>query len=183
MNEEDDVTIEENAGFEDFSDESIEEIEGQIDAKLKKAKSEIEALRKEKQEYLDGWQRSKADYVNALKRFEEERDAAKTQGKVSALKNFIPAYSALERAKEAGEVPEGFMAIAKQLETAFTSLGIVEFGAVGEVFDPMLHEALGMDETEDATKDDTVSAVFEKGYRINDFVVRPAKVRVATLKK
>ncbi len=175
----DDMTFEEEGGVE-FDEEAME---GQIDAKLKKAKAEIESLRKEKQEYLDGWQRSKADYVNALKRFEEERDAAKSSGKVSAIKALLPAYAALERAEQHGEVPEGFQAIAKQLETAFSSLGIVEFGEVGEVFDPMLHEAMGTDETEDEAKDDTISVVFEKGYRMNDSIIRPAKVRVTSLKK
>jgi molecular chaperone GrpE len=155
-------------------------------AKVKKLKDEIAQLRKEKQEYMDGWQRSKADYVNLLKRFEAETKSAKQGGVVKAVEALLPAFDALERAKEHGEIPEGFTAIAKQLESAFTSFGLSPLGTVGEAFNPAHHEAFGQDPVTDERQDDTVTAILEKGWKIGDpstgsgqeTIIRPAKVRV-----
>lgn len=147
--------------------------------KVKKLRDEIESLRKEKQEYLDGWQRSKADYVNLLKRNEADGKSAKMKGVTSAVETLLPAFDALERAKEHGEVPAGFAGIAKQLEGAFAELGLTPIGVVGERFDPSLHEALGQDAAKDATEDDTITVVLERGWRIGESIIRPAKVRVA----
>ena len=156
---------------------------GDAEVKVAKLKEELEKAKMEKQEYMDGWQRSKADYVNLLKRGEEVAKAAKSSGKIEAVETLLPAFDALERAKEHGEVPAGFLAIAKQLEGAFASLGLEALGAVGEKFDPALHEALGRDAAESAEKDDLITTVLEKGWRIGENVVRPAKVRVAHFEK
>ncbi len=153
--------------------------EEKAEAKMKKVRDELAACRKEKQEYMDGWQRAKADYVNALKRFGDDAKAAEVRGKVKAVETLLPAFDALERSKEHGELPEGFIAIAKQLEGAFAALGLEEVGKVGEKFDPAFHEALGQDPADSEAKDDTITAVLEKGWRINGSVIRPAKVRVA----
>lgn len=153
--------------------------EGRPEEKLAKMREELKICRQEKQEYMDGWQRSKADYVNLLKRFEVEGKSAEARGKVKAVETLLPAFDALERSKEHGELPEGFLAIARQLESAFASLGLEEIGKVGEPFDPALHEALGQDPTSEEGKDDTITVVLEKGWHINGTVIRPAKVRVA----
>lgn len=155
------------------------EAEGKAENKIAKMREELGACRKEKQEYMDGWQRSKADYVNLLKRFESESKSMKQAGVVKAVETLLPAFDALERAKEHGELPEGFLAIAKQLESAFAALGLEELGEAGEPFNPAFHEALGQDEAESAETDDTITAVLEKGWKIRDSVIRPAKVRVA----
>ena len=171
MDEQDDVVIE-NEHSEDVG-------EGRPEEKIAKMREELNACRKEKQEYMDGWQRSKADYVNLLKRFENESKATKQAGVIKAVETLLPAFDALERSKEHGEVPDGFLAIAKQLESAFASLGLAEIGKVGEAFNPAFHEAFGQDATEDSAQDDTITAILEKGWKIGDTVIRPAKVRVA----
>lgn len=168
MDERDDVQIE----AED------PEAETKAEGKVKKLRDEIEALRKEKQEYLDGWQRSKADYINALKRFENELASARKAGIVKAVEALLPAFDALERAKEHGGIPEGFQAIARQLEGAFKNLGLVSLGEIGEPFNPALHEAFGQDSAKSEEEDDKVTAVLEKGWKIGETIVRPAKVRV-----
>jgi molecular chaperone GrpE len=150
-----------------------------FDAKAAKMREELKVCRAEKQEYMDGWQRSKADYVNLLKRFETESRSAKTAGVVKAVETLLPAFDALERSKEHGEIPEGFTAIAKQLESAFASLGLEEIGVTGEHFDPSIHEALGQDHAETLETDDTITVVLEKGWKLGDTVIRPAKVRVS----
>ncbi len=147
--------------------------------KVAKLQAELEKISVERQEYMDGWQRAKADYVNLLKRLEAEQKSAKQSGLMKAVETLLPAFDALERAKEHSDIPEGFLAIARQLESAFASLGLTEVGRVGEKFDPTLHEAFGQDAAQTKEEDDTITAILEKGWRINEQIVRPAKVRVA----
>lgn len=176
--ENDDVVIEADGSEEGSSEEELEATSSRVDAKVKKLQAELEQAKKEKTEYLDGWQRAKADYVNALKRFELEKLQTLEFGKVVAVRNFIPVMDSLERAETAGEVPESFKGIAKQLHDAAKNLGLMKFGAVGDVFDPNIHEALGQDATDEKAKDDTVSMVLETGWKSKEVTVRPAKVRV-----
>lgn len=173
MDENDDVVIEAD-GSEELGGKG-----GDAGAKVIKLKAEIDQLKADKQEYLDGWQRAKADYVNALKRFEDEKKNAFALGRVVTVGAFIPVMDSLGRAEGAGEIPEAFRGIAKQLHDAAKSLGLEQFGSVGEKFDPAQHEALGQDPIDDASKDDTVTAILEPGWKSKDSVIRPAKVRVA----
>ncbi len=152
---------------------------GDCEKKVAKLKDELAKVTAENRENLDGWQRAKADYVNLLKRFESETKSTELKGKVKAVETLLPAFDAIERAKEHGEIPEGFAAIARQLEGAFASLGLEELGAVGEQFDPALHDALGQDPAAEAKEDGTITVVLEKGWKVGDTVIRPAKVRVA----
>lgn len=181
----DDVKIEPEVGTEGEDHESIDGQEEKAENKIAKMREEIGACRKEKQEYMDGWQRAKADYVNLLKRIGTDAKASELRGKVRAVETLLPAFDALERAKEhlsAGRQvvdSEGFLAIARHLESAFASLGLEEIGKVGEKFDPAFHDALGQDTVESAETDDTITAVLEKGWKIGENVIRPAKVRVA----
>ena len=71
------------------------------------------------------------------------------------------------------------MAIARQLESAFAALGLEEIGNVGEKFNPALHDALGQDPADSIETDDTITAVLEKGWKVGEYIIRPAKVRVA----
>ena len=184
MDDEQDVKIEsEDLGGGTGDPEFIEGQEATAESKVKKLRDDVEQLRKEKQEYLDGWQRAKADYVNALKRFDEEMKAANVGGVIKAVEALLPAYDALERAKEHGEVPEGFTGIVRQIEVGFKTLGVESVGQIGEKFNPALHESLGQDPAESADMDDTVTAVLEKGWKIGDMTIRPAKVRVAHFEK
>lgn len=177
---EDDVIIERDGREEDgMSEEELEATESRADAKATKLKKELDTAKAERQEYMDGWQRAKADYVNALKRFEEEKRAAAARGVMKSAEAFLPAMDSLARAEAAGEIPEAFQGIAKQLHDAAKSLGLTQFGTVGEAFDPNLHEALGQDPASSKNEDDTITAILEPGWKTNEAVVRPAKVRVA----
>lgn len=162
------------------ADIDIQEEESRVQDKITKVKDELTKCRAEKQEYLDGWQRAKADYVNALRRFNEEKATMKGRGIIQSVSAFLPALDSLERAQTGGELPNGFEAIAKQLESAFLTLGVEEIPVqIGDAFDPSHHEAFGQDKTTDSEKDDTISAVLEKGWKVDNVVIRPAKVRVA----
>lgn len=160
------------------SEEELEAAESREGAKVAKLKAELARTKEEKQEYLDGWQRAKADYVNALKRFEEEKVHAQSKGVAKAARAFIGVIDTLERAEAAGEVPDAFQAVAKQLHDAAKSLGLEKFGAAGEPFSPLLHEALGQDAVGTSGEADTVTSVLESGWKAGEEVIRPAKVRV-----
>ncbi|HUY62232.1 MAG TPA: nucleotide exchange factor GrpE [Candidatus Paceibacterota bacterium] len=156
------------------------EAEEKAEGKTEKLREELAACRTEKQEYMDGWQRAKADYVNLLKRGNEEITRAEHNGISKAVEELLPAFDALERAKEHAELPDGFAAIAKQLEGAFKKLGLDNVEAeVGQIFDPVLHEAYGTDAVNDQAMDGQITAVLEKGWRTKTKVIRPARVRVA----
>ena len=181
--DDDDVIIEaESEDSERASEEELEATEARADSKINKLRKELEQVKREKQENQDGWQRAKADYVNALKRFEEEKRSAVELGTLKAAMAFLPVIDSLERAKNSGELPEGFAGILKQLEGAAGKLGLEQFGEVGEAFNPTLHEALGQDPTENAEDDEKITAILEPGWKQGDYVVRAAKVRVAALK-
>ncbi len=174
----DDIVTEDSIDSQEGDVDVIEE-ESRIDNKLTKVKKELEKCRSEKQEYLDGWQRAKADYVNALKRFKDEKQGAAAAGIVKAVESFLPIMDSLERAQGAGELSSGFSAIAKQIESAFLYLGVSEISAnINDVFDPQNHEALGQDKTDDIKKDGTISSVLEKGWKVQELVIRPAKIRI-----
>lgn len=168
MDEQDDVKIE----AEDT------EAEEKAEGKVAKLREELNACRKEKQEYMDGWQRAKADYVNLLRRSGDAAKAAELKGKIRAVETLLPAFDALERAREHGEIPEGFLAIARQIESAFDALGLAALGEVGERFDPALHDALGQDAADTPEADGAITAVLEKGWKVGEHVIRPARVRV-----
>ncbi|MCX6786779.1 MAG: nucleotide exchange factor GrpE [Candidatus Kaiserbacteria bacterium] len=179
MDQEEDIKIEpevENSErSEEFEDPEREE---HAEGKMRKLQEELNACRKEKQEYMDGWQRAKADYVNMLKRGNNEIKDAQVKGIAKAVEALFPAFDAIERAKDHGEIPEGFQAIIKQLEIAFKSLGLIEVET--KFFDPALHEALAIEPVKNKEKDNFITVVLEKGWRIDGGpIIRPAKVRVA----
>jgi molecular chaperone GrpE len=178
MDEPDEIKIEPEVNVEDEVGDP-EADEGKAENKIAKMREELNNCRKEKQEYMDGWQRAKADYVNLLKRIEGDAKASELRGKIRAVETLLPAFDALERAKEHGDVPEGFLAIARQLEASFKAVGLEPIGEIGERFDPAVYEAFAQDIAETIETDNTITAVLERGWRVNGFVIRPAKVKVA----
>lgn len=180
MVDEEETYMEQDGSEELGADDEVSS--GKEASKLMKLKKELEHSNNEKREYLDGWQRAKADYVTLLKRVEEERTTAETKGIVKASSQFISVLDSLERAKAHGDIPDMFMGIVSQLESATKALGLTQFGTVGEEFDPNRHEALGQDEVAENTLDNTVTAVLEAGWERNGNVIRPAKVRVGEAK-
>lgn len=174
---EDDIVIEESGT--EASEEDLEAVESKVDSKVQKLKKELEQCKAEKQEYLDGWQRAKADYVNATKRAEEERVHAGKHAARKAAEAFLPALDSLGRAESSGEIPAGFASIAKQMRSCAEAAKLEAFGAVGDTFDPNLHEALGEDPAKEASADNTITAILEQGWKHHGEVIRPARVRVA----
>jgi molecular chaperone GrpE len=157
---------------------------------VKKIREKLKKCEIEKEEYLNGWQRSRADFVNSKKDEAKTREEFMRFAKEAILSDFIPLADHFERAfshKEAWEKVDnnwriGVESIYTELMQTLAQNGLKRLGNLGEKFDPMKHEPIGMEETEDGARDDTVSVVIDSGYELSGKVIRPAKVKIAKLK-
>lgn len=132
------------------------------------------------QERLGDLQRLQAEYVNYRKRVERDRDVARDQGVYSVLESLLPVLDDIELARQHGDLVEGpFASIADKLEQNLGRSGLVRFGAVGDEFDPMIHEALLHNESDEVTTT-SVTQVLQPGYRAGERVLRPARVGVTS---
>ena len=123
-------------------------------------------------------QRVHAEYANYRKRVERDREVTQQMAVGAALAELLPVLDDIERAREHGELEGAFRTVGENLEAALAKLGLEKFGASGEEFDPMVHEALTTEEN-DAVSTPTVTTVYQPGYRFADRVLRPARVAVA----
>lgn len=130
----------------------------------------------------DAYLRLYADYDNYRKRTAKEKDASYGNGKADAVAKLLPVYDNLERAlnqpTEDEAYKKGVEMTMTELVKIFTGLGVEIFGAVGEEFNPEIHNAVMHTEDENL-KENTISMVFQKGFRIGEKVVRFAMVQVA----
>ena len=130
----------------------------------------------------DAHLRLAAEYDNFRKRTIKEKEASYGNGKADAVAKMLPVYDNLERALNQETTDAAFkkgveMTMA-ELTKIFTALGVEIFGNVGDQFDPNLHNAVMHIENEDMDEN-SISAVFQKGFKIGDKVVRFAMVQVA----
>jgi molecular chaperone GrpE len=149
---------------------------------------DLEALLAEKDEYLDLAKRTKADFENYRKRMTAEVQAALGRGKAEVVREVVPVLDDLERAIEAaGLDPEGdsedglahgVLLVFRSLRETLARNGVEALDPKGERFDPNLHEALST-VAADGAESGTVVETMQKGYRLGDQLVRPARVVVA----
>ncbi len=138
---------------------------------------ELEQCKKEREEYLNGWKRAKADLINyqkdEAKRFEEMVKFANA----GILYELIGVLDSFDLAKNALE-EKGVLMIKAQLEDIMKKSGLEKMAAaVGNKFDPAMHEAVG-----EAESDQPAGAVIEEvssGYLLNGRVIRPTRVKLA----
>ena len=130
----------------------------------------------------DQFLRLAAEFDNYRKRTQKEKEASYGNGKADAVAKLLPVYDNLERAlnqpTEDANYKKGVEMTMTQLVTIFNGLGVEIFGEVGENFDPELHNAVMHTESEELGEN-TISAVFQKGFKIGEKVVRFAMVQVA----
>lgn len=129
--------------------------------------------------------RLQADFENYKRRMSREQGESRAVVTEGLVKELLPVIDNLERAVQAGEksldptlLLQGVRMTLQQFQELLRRAGLSEIRAVGEVFDPMVHEALMTVDTEDHPEN-IVIAEFEKGYKIRDKLLRPAKVSVA----
>jgi molecular chaperone GrpE len=130
-------------------------------------------------EIFQDLQRLQADFVNYKARVDRDRGLERQIAVAETLRAFLPALDDLDRASAHGDLQEGtFMAaVAQKLRAAGEKFGLVAFGEEGELFDPEIHEALVKNVSE-SVSGPTISGVIERGYKLGDRLVRPAKVAV-----
>lgn len=124
--------------------------------------------------------RVQAEYANYRRRTEEQRQIEIERAKGAVVKGLLPVLDDLDRAEKHGDLDEGtpFAPIAEKLRGVAERMGVVAFGAAGEPFDPLQHEAIFQAPTP-GTQTPTILEVVEVGYRLGDTELRPAKVVVA----
>ena len=130
----------------------------------------------------DSHLRLAAEFDNFRKRTLKEKESSYANGKADAVEKLLPVYDNLERAlnqpTEDAAYKKGVEMTMTELTKILTGLGVEIFGEAGETFDPNMHNAVM--HTEDETLgENTISLVFQKGFRIGEKIVRFAMVQVA----
>lgn len=143
---------------------------------------------RERDEYLELAKRTKADFENFRKRMSADVQAAAGRGRAEVLRDVLPVLDDLERAiQAAGLDPEGdsedglahgVLLVFRSLREALLRHGIESVDPRGEKFDPNLHEALAT-QAADGAEAGTVVETMQKGYRLGEQLIRPARVVVA----
>jgi molecular chaperone GrpE len=142
----------------------------------------LAALEAERDEAIDRWKRAAADFDNFRKRAARERDEYVTLANERLVKELLPILDDLERALAAvGEhqeatVEEGVRLVYRSLASLLQRNGVEEISTEGQ-FDPHVHEALLSQPSE--AEEGSVIDVVQKGYKLGDRVVRPARVVIA----
>ena len=143
--------------------------------------AKLEKLKKELEDSQDAYKRVLAEYANYKRRTEQEKEHLGAYTKAETIKALLPAIDNLERAAAAPageEYKPGVDMTIRQLMELLQKLGLEEIVADGAPFDPEIHNAV-MREDADGVQPETVTAVFQKGYRMGDRILRPAMVKVA----
>jgi molecular chaperone GrpE len=122
-------------------------------------------------------QRLQAEFANYRKRVERDRTLATEVAISSVLLEFLAVLDDLDRAETHNELSGGFKAVADQIISTTSKLGLEKFGEAPSLFDPNIHDAL-MHETSEAVKETTVTKILQPGYRYKERVLRPARVVV-----
>ena len=168
---------EEKKETEKGSKKEINALKAELEAKTEEAKKAAEEAADAKDKYL----RLAAEYDNFRKRSQKEKDGIYSDAVSDTVNEILPIFDNLERAaiyEDAQKVAEGLAITAKSIDQMLSKLKIERFGAVGDTFDPNLHNAVL--HVEDAELGEGVIAeVFQTGYRLQDKIIRYAMVKVA----
>jgi molecular chaperone GrpE len=123
-------------------------------------------------------QRLQAEFVNYKRRVDRDRELIRENATYTALAPIIEVLDTIDRAREHAPLEGGFKAVADQLERTVAAVGLTKFGAVGDAFDPTIHEALSHIGEDPDVEVTTCKVIAKAGYRIGDRVVRAAQVLV-----
>lgn len=145
---------------------------------------ELEEVRRAEEEHRNNWHRSAADFANYKRRTEEERSTLTQFSNAVLIGKLLGVLDDFDRALE--NVPddihdpwlEGVQLTERKLRSVLESEGVTQIEAVGQPFDPNLHEAVVHEDTADHP-DNEVIGELQRGYRLHDRVIRPSLVRVA----
>jgi len=151
------------------------------------AQEKVQSLQKDLEEFKDRYMRKLAEFENHKKRSERERQEYFKIALAGFVHDFLPVMDNFERALEHGrpadiesDFGQGVVIIRKQIGELWKRYGLIPIDTSG-AFDPNLHEAVTTEETE-AVSPNTILAELQKGYFLNDRLIRPAFVKVAVRK-
>lgn len=170
-NEEPVVKVEKNEKF------------GKKKAKKDKKNAEVESLQEELKAQKESYLRLMAEYENYRKRTASEKLNIYADATAKAVTNLLAVADSMDMAlASATNAPEefkkGLELLSQQFTSAFEKMKIESFGAIGDVFNPELHNAVSKIEDEELAEN-TLSQVFQKGYKLEEKIIRHAMVQVA----
>ncbi len=146
---------------------------------------QLTAVQAEADDYKDRWLRGQAEFANARKRMEKQRLDTYSNATANVMNKLLPIVDDFERALE--NVPpeisenswlEGIQLVQRKLGTMLENFNVTPIEAIGEPFDPNLHEAITQEPNEEF-ESGAVCRVLQTGYKIGDRVIRPSLVVVA----
>jgi molecular chaperone GrpE len=123
-------------------------------------------------------QRVQAQFITYKRRTETDLANAATKGQIKVISSLLTVLDDVDRADQHGELVGGFKAVADVLQGSLAKFGLESFGAVGEEFDPNLHDAVFHAGQSPEVSVTSIAQVMQVGYRVGDQVVRPAVVGV-----
>ena len=149
-------------------------------------KETLEEERGKAENYLSSWQRAQADFINYKRRSEKEKEETTKFANWVLVLGLLPILDDFERALEAipdesaeASWADGIRLIERKLRSTLEAQGLAEIKALGEPFDPTIHEAV----MQESGQEGTVTREFEKGYTFSGRVIRPSKVAVGNGEK
>lgn len=144
---------------------------------------ELEQVQHQVEQLTDALQRERADSENIRRRHEEQIGSLKSLVKANVIRELLPVIDNFERALkhvpkelDGNDYVKGVQGVVKQFESTLQQMSVERIKTVGEVFDPVLHEAVAMEDSDGTVE--VVSEELQAGYRLGDEIIRHAMVRV-----
>lgn len=164
-------------------DEVKEETVKEPEVETEDEKDEQFDIEKQLRDAKDQLLRTAAEYANFRARSAKEKEQTYSNAKGNVVAEILPSIDNLERAlaqenSDYESLRKGLEMTMNSLMAALEKMGVKAFGEVGEQFDPNLHHAV-MHIDDESLGENVITDVFQKGYKINDKVVRPAMVKTA----
>jgi len=148
-------------------------------------KEELQKKEVENKEFKDNYLRALAEWDNYRKRMASEFAEFKKYAKIDFISKLLPVLDNFDRALAGAELNPNFESfykgveiIERQLRDILKSMGLIEYSGLGEQFDPILHDAVGVIATNDHPENIIIEEI-SKGYKVGDRVIKPAKVLVS----
>jgi molecular chaperone GrpE len=162
----------------------VEAREDGVEAEIELLEAELDEVREELQQVNDRHLRLAAEFDNYRKRTDRDREALGARLQLGLIAPLLEVVDDLERVGASGEdagadaILDGIRLVEKKFHNVLRAAGVEPVEAEGAEFDPEVMEAMMTVRTADPTRDDRVADVFQRGYRLGDVLVRPARVRV-----
>lgn len=156
------------------------------DSLIAELKNKLALCEKERDEFKEGWQRERANFENFQKNLQKifQEEGRLIQQKIlsdilEVADSFYLALSQIPAEKKDNPFVTGIYHIKARLDDFLKKNGVSQFGKENEIFDPSLHEAIATEKTDNKENDNKIVKVVSLGFKLNEIVIRPAKVIIA----